>query len=186
MSSVIGIEAKTISLNTINKDDDLVKVAEALSRVLADTFSLYLKTHNFHWNVKGPMSHTLHLLFEEQYNELWLATDLVAERISTLGFIAPGSYSEFSKLTYLQEAKGTRNATEMISELVSDHEIAARTIRSALSLARRNVDAPTEDLLTQRLMAHEKAVWTLRNLLVEENADATVSFDFTSSPGGNQ
>ena len=169
MSSVVGIETNAISLNSMNKDDDLVKVAEALSQVLADTFSLYLKTHNFHWNVKGPMSHTLHLLFEEQYNELWLAADLIAERISTLGFIAPGSYSEFAKLTYLQEANGTRSAKEMISELVSDHEISARTIRSALSLARRNVDAPTEDLLTQRLMAHEKAAWTLRNLLVEES-----------------
>ena len=186
MSSVVGIEAKAISLKSLSEKEDLVKVAEALSRVLADTFTLYLKTHNFHWNVKGPMSHTLHLLFEEQYNELWLATDLIAERISTLGFVAPGSYSEFANLTYLQEAKGIRNAKEMINELVSNHEIAARTVRSALSLARRNVDAPTEDLLTQRLMAHEKAAWTLRNLLVEESPDATVSFDFTSSLGGNQ
>ena len=183
MSSMVGIEAKAIALNTMNKDEDLVKVAEALSRMLADTFSLYLKTHNFHWNVKGPMSHTLHLLFEEQYNDLWLAADLIAERISTLGFIAPGSYSEFAKLTYLQEANGTRSAREMIGELVRDHEITARTMRSALSLARRNVDAPTEDLLTQRLMAHEKTAWTLRNLLVEESPDTTVSFDFTSSTG---
>jgi starvation-inducible DNA-binding protein len=121
------------------------------------------------------MSRTLHLLFEEQYNNLWLAADLIAERISTLGFIAPGSYSEFAKLTYLQEAKGKRSAREMISELIGDHEFSARTIRSALLLARRNVDAPTEDLLNQRLMAHEKASWTLRNLLVEENSDATVS-----------
>lgn len=175
---MVGIETKAISLNTVNKDEDVVKVAEALSRVLADTFSIYLKTHNFHWNVKGPMSRTLHLMFEEQYNELWLAADLIAERISTLGFIAPGSYSEFAKLTYLQEAHGTRSAKEMVNELVSDHEITARTIRSALSLARRNVDAPTEDLLTQRLMAHETATWTLRNLLVEENEDATVSLNF--------
>ena len=111
MSSVIGIEAKTMSINTMDQNGDLVKVAEALSRVLADTFSLYLKTHNFHWNVKGPMSHSLHLLFEEQYNDLWLAADSIAERISTLGFTAPGSYSEFAKLTYLQEANGTRGAT---------------------------------------------------------------------------
>lgn len=180
MSSVVGIEGKTISVNSMNANEDLVKVAEALSRALADTFSLYLKTRNFHWNVKGPMSHTLHSLFEEQYDELWLATDLIAERISTLGFVAPGSYSEFSNLTYLHEAKGIRNAKEMISELVSDHEIVARTIRSALSVARRNVDAPTEDLLTQRLSAHEKAAWTLRNLLVEETPDGTVSFDFAS------
>lgn len=110
MSSMVGIQAKAISQNTLNKDEDLVKVAEALSQVLADTFSLYLKTHNFHWNVKGLMSRTLHLLFEEQYNNLWLAADLIAERISTLGFIAPGSYSEFAKLTYLQEANGKRSA----------------------------------------------------------------------------
>lgn len=166
MSTVIAREPKAITLNTINEPDDVAKAAEALSRVLADTFSLYLKTHNFHWNVKGPMSHTLHLLFEEQYNELWLAADSIAERISTLGFDAPGSYSDFAKLTYLQEPNGTRTANEMITELVRDHEITARTIKSALSLARRNVDAPSEDLLTQRLTAHEKAAWTLRNLLV--------------------
>lgn len=172
MSTAIGTEAKAMTLNTINEPDEVAKGAEALSRVLADTFSLYLKTHNFHWNVKGPMSHTLHLLFEEQYNELWLAADVIAERISTLGFDAPGSYSNFAKLTYLQEANGTRTANEMITELVRDYEITARTIRSALSLARRNVDAPTEDLLTQRLMAHEKAAWTLRNLLVTQHHDA--------------
>ena len=185
MSSVIGMEAKVISGNGIHQDEDLVKVAEALSQVLADTFSLYLKTHNFHWNVKGPMSHTLHLLFEEQYNDLWLAADLIAERISTLGFVAPGSYSEFGKLTYLREANGTRSAREMISELLGDHETSARTVRSALSLARRNVDAPTEDLLTQRLMAHEKASWTLKNLLVEDS-DATVPFYLSSLQGGNK
>lgn len=172
MSSVVGIEAKAMSLNTMNVNEDEVKVAEALSRVLADTFSLYLKTHKFHWNVKGPMFHTLHLLFEEQYNELWLAADLIAERISTLGFTAPGSYSEFSKLTYLQEAKGKLSAAEMISELLGDHEISARTTRWALSLARTNVDAATEDLLTQRLMAHEKAAWKLRNLLADERPEA--------------
>jgi starvation-inducible DNA-binding protein len=158
MSSAIGIE-KAI---TLNED---AQVAEALSRALADTFTLYLKTHNFHWNVIGPMFHTLHLMFEEQYNELWLAGDAIAERIRALGRIAPGSYREFSKLSYLQETEAVPSANEMIAELLRDHETCARTARSALSVARTAVDAPTEDLLTQRLIAHEKAAWMLRSML---------------------
>ena len=158
MSSAIGIE-KAI---TLNED---AQVAEALSRVLADTFTLYLKTHNFHWNVIGPMFHTLHLMFEVQYNELWLAGDAIAERIRALGCIAPGSYREFSKLSYLQEAETVLSAEEMIAELLRDHETCARTARWALSVARTAVDAPTEDLLTQRVMAHEKAAWMLRSML---------------------
>ena len=146
-------------------DKDVQKVADALSNVLADTFILYLKTHNFHWNVTGPMFGTLHQMFEEQYNELWLAVDAIAERIRSVGFIAPGSYGEFGKLTYLHEAPTARNATEMIAELLRDHETTARTARSALAVARTAVDAPTEDLLTQRLAAHEKAAWMLRSLL---------------------
>lgn len=159
MSSAIGIEKKAI---TQNED---AQVAEALSRVLADTFILYLKTHNFHWNVVGPMFHTLHLMFEEQYNELWLATDAIAERIRALGRIAPGSYREFSQLSYLQETEAVLSAKEMIAELLRDHETCARTARWALSVARTAVDAPTEDLLTQRVMAHEKAAWMLRSIL---------------------
>jgi starvation-inducible DNA-binding protein len=154
------------------EDNDLQRVADALSNVLADTFSLYLKTHNFHWNVTGRMFHTLHQMFEEQYNELWLAVDAVAERIRSLGFVAPGSYREFSRLTYLQEPNGAMNATEMIAELLRDHETTARTVRSALSVARTAVDAPTEDLLTQRLAAHEKAAWMLRSLLGDETVSA--------------
>jgi starvation-inducible DNA-binding protein len=161
MSSAIGIE-KVI---TLTED---AQVAEALSQVLADTFTLYLKTHNFHWNVIGPMFHTLHLMFEEQYNELWVAGDAIAERIRALGSVAPGSYREFSKLTYLRESETVRSANEMIAELLSDHETTARTARRALSVARSAVDAPTEDLLTQRVMAHEKAAWMLRSLLVED------------------
>jgi starvation-inducible DNA-binding protein len=161
MSSAIGIE-KAI---TLTED---AQVAEALSQVLADTFTLYLKTHNFHWNVIGPMFHTLHLMFEEQYNELWVAGDAIAERIRALGSVAPGSYREFSKLTYLRESETVRSANEMIAELLSDHETTARTARRALSVARSAVDAPTEDLLTQRVMAHEKAAWMLRSLLVED------------------
>jgi starvation-inducible DNA-binding protein len=167
MSSAIGIEKKAITLTMMGVNED-AQVAEALSRVLANTFTLYLKTHNFHWNVMGPMFQTLHLMFEEQYNELWLAGDAIAERIRALGRIAPGSYREFSKLTYLQEPKAVLSANEMIGELLRDHETCARTARWALSVARTAVDAPTEDLLTQRVMAHEKAAWMLRSMLAED------------------
>lgn len=154
------------------EDKDALRVANALSNVLADSFILYLKTHNFHWNVTGPMFGTLHSMFEDQYNELWLAVDAIAERIRSLGFIAPGSYGEFTKLTYLQESPAAMNATEMIAELLRDHETTARTTRSALAVARTALDAPTEDLLTQRLAAHEKAAWMLRSLLAEERPSA--------------
>ena len=167
MSTALGIEMKTTALPMVD-DKDGQRVADALSNVLADTFVLYLKTQNFHWNVTGPMFHTLHQMFEEQYNELWLGVDAIAERIRSLGFIAPGSYGEFTRLTYLQEESLARNASEMIAELLRDHETAARTARSALAAARTAVDAPTEDLLTQRLAAHEKAAWMLRSLLAEE------------------
>ena len=166
MSTALGIEMKT-ALPMV-EDKDAQSVADALSNVLADTFVLYLKTHNFHWNVSGPMFHSLHQMFEEQYNELWLAVDAIAERIRSLGFIAPGSYGEFARLTYLQESPVATNAVEMIAELLRDHETTARTARSALAVARAAVDAPTEDLLTQRLAAHEKAAWMLRSLLAEE------------------
>lgn len=119
------------------------------------------------------MFHTLHQLFEEQYNELWSAVDAIAERIRSLGFIAPGSFGEFTRLTYLQEPPVARTASEMIAELLRDHETTARTLRSALAAARTAVDAPTEDLLTQRLAAHEKAAWMLRSLLAEEEASTT-------------
>ena len=167
MSTAIGIEMKEVSL-TLVVNEETQKVGEALSNVLADTFTLYLKTHNFHWNVVGPMFHTLHVMFEEQYNELWLAGDAIAERIRAIGCNAPGSYREFSKLTYLQEAEAVPSATEMIAQLLSDHETCARTARWALSVARTAVDAPTEDLLTQRLIVHERAAWMLRSLLAEE------------------
>ncbi len=171
MSSIVGIEVSTTPLPMVQVKD-VQRVAGAMSNVLADTFILYLKTHNFHWNVTGPMFQTLHTMFEEQYNELWLAVDAIAERIRVLGFIPPGSYREFTKLTYLQESTAARNASEMIAQLLRDHETAARTVRSALAVARTAVDAPTEDLLTQRLAAHEKAAWMLRSLLAEEQPSA--------------
>ena len=169
MSTAIGIKEKTSPLI-----GPIVgaQVAEALSQVLADTFMLYLKTHGFHWNVVGPTFHTLHLLFEEQYNELWRATDAIAERIRALDVSAPGSYREFSKLTSLSESESVPSATEMIDELLSDHQTCARTVRSALSIARTAVDVATEDLRTARLMAHEKAAWMLRSLLAEEKSSA--------------
>ena len=165
MSSAVRIEKKEMTLGLGANED--TQVAEAMSRVLADTFTLYLKTHNFHWNVTGPMFHTLHLMFEEQYNELWVAGDGIAERIRALGNVAPGSYREFSKLTYIQEAEAAPSDTDMIAELLRDHETAARTARWALSVARAAVDAPTEDLLTQRVTAHERAAWMLRSMLAE-------------------
>ena len=171
MSTALGIGMTTTPLPIV-EDNDVQRVADALSNVLADTFIVYLKTHNFHWNVTGPMFHTLHQMFEEQYNELWLAVDEIAERIRSLGFIAPGSYGEFAKLTYLQESPVARNATEMIAELLRDHETTARTVRSGLAVARTAVDAPTEDLLTQRLAAHEKVAWMLRSMLAEERSSA--------------
>ena len=167
MSTALGIEMKTTPVPMI-ADSDLQRAANALSNVLADTFILYLKTHNFHWNVTGPMFGTLHRMFEEQYNELWLAVDAIAERIRSLGFSAPGSSGEFTRLTYLHETPAATNASEMLAELLRDHETTARTARSALAVARTAVDAPTEDLLTQRLAAHEKAAWMLRSLLSEE------------------
>ncbi len=171
MSSAIGIEMKATQF-TLTVNEDSQKVGEALSNVLADTFTLYLKTHNFYWNVVGPMFHTLHLMFEEQYNELWLAGDVIAERIRALGCVAPGSYREFSKLTYLREPEAGLSATEMIAELLRDHETSARTARWALSVACTAVDAPTEGLLTQRLSAHEKAAWMLRSMLDEKRTFA--------------
>ena len=141
------------------------KIASGLSRLLADTYTLYLKTHNFHWNVTGPMFSTLHLMFETQYNELALAVDLIAERIRALGVQAPGSYREFGKLTVVQESDGTPNANEMIRQLVAGQEAVVRTARSVFPEADAAHDEPTADLLTQRMQIHEKNAWMLRSLL---------------------
>ncbi len=167
MTSAVGAEAKVTPLDIEGEGKVRREAAKALSHVLADTYTLSLKTHNYHWNVTGPMFRTLHLMFEEQYRELWGAADQIAERIRALGFTAPGSYKEFSKLTYLQEADGVPPDAEMIRQLVGDHEAAARTARWALSVARSALDAPTEDLLTKRIDAHERAVWMLRSLLAK-------------------
>jgi starvation-inducible DNA-binding protein len=140
-------------------------VAEGLSRVLADTYTLYLKTHNFHWNVTGPMFQTLHLMFEQQYNELALAVDLVAERIRALGHPAPGSYAQFSRLSSLTEETGVPRAEDMIRQLVQGQEALVRTSRRVFATAERASDQVTIDLLTQRMQVHEKTAWMLRSLL---------------------
>ena len=141
------------------------EIAEGLSRLLADTYSLYLKTHNFHWNVTGPMFQTLHLMFETQYNELALAVDLIAERIRALGFPAPGTYSDFARLSSISETTGVPKAQDMIRLLVEGQESVARTARSIFPLVEEVNDEPTADLLTQRLQVHEKTAWMLRSLL---------------------
>ncbi len=141
------------------------QIAAGLSKVLADTYTLYLKTHNFHWNVTGPMFQTLHLMFETHYNELALAVDGLAERIRALGFPAPGTYKQFSALSSIGEEDGVPKATEMVKLLVEGHEAVARTARGVFSTADAANDQPTCDLLTQRLQIHEKTAWMLRSLL---------------------
>jgi starvation-inducible DNA-binding protein len=150
-----------IGINEIQREE----IAKGLSHFLADTYTLYLKTHNFHWNVTGPMFNTLHLMFEGQYTELWGAVDLIAERIRSLDEPAPGTYSEFSKLTSLKEASGIPNAKEMIAQLLEGHEAVARTARTVFPVAEKAGDQSTMDLLTQRLQLHEKTAWMLRSLL---------------------
>ncbi|MGE0582731.1 MAG: Dps family protein [Steroidobacteraceae bacterium] len=144
---------------------DREKIADSLAHVLADTYSLYLKTHAFHWNVEGPMFNTLHLMFMEQYTELWNALDLLAERIRALGFPAPGTYTEFARLTSIEESPGVPEAMEMVRLLVKGHEAVARTARKGFPAADKAGDESTVDLLTQRLQVHEKTAWMLRSLL---------------------
>ena len=145
--------------------EDRADIVAGLSKLLADTYTLYLKTHNFHWNVTGPMFQTLHLMFETQYNELALAVDLIAERIRALGAPAPGSYREFGKLSSIKEADGVPPAVEMIRQLVEGQEAVVRTARSVFPAVERASDEPTADLLTQRMQIHEKTAWMLRSLL---------------------
>src|SRR5471030_2134428 len=144
---------------------DRKSIVEGLSRLLSDTYVLYLKTHNFHWNVSGPMFRTLHLMFEEQYNELALAVDLIAERIRALGFPAPGTYSTYARLSSIKEEEGVPSAEEMIKQLVQGQEAVTRTARGLFPLLEKVSDEPTADLLTQRMQVHEKTAWMLRSLL---------------------
>jgi starvation-inducible DNA-binding protein len=150
-----------IGINNENRQE----IAHGLSKLLADTYTLYLKTHYFHWNVTGPMFNTLHLMFETQYTELALAVDLVAERIRSLGVYAPGTYAQFAKLTSIEETVDVPKANDMIRELVAGHEAVCRTARSVFPAAEKASDEATADLLTQRLQLHEKTAWMLRSLL---------------------
>jgi len=141
------------------------EIAKGLSHLLADTYTLYLKTHNYHWNVTGPMFQTLHVMFEGQYNELALAVDSIAERIRALGVKAPGTYAEFIKLSSIKETTGDLSAQQMIAELVSGQESVVRTARSIFPVVDESHDEPTADLLTQRMQQHEKTAWMLRSML---------------------
>ena len=154
MSIEIGISKK-----------DRAALAKGLSRLLADSYTLYLKTHNYHWNVEGPLFNTLHLMFEQQYTELALAVDQIAERIRALGHPAPGTYQAFAGLTSIKEAKGTASAKEMIRQLVAGQETVVRTAREIIPTAAAAHDEPTADLLTQRMQVHEKNAWMLRSML---------------------
>lgn len=146
-------------------EKDRKAIADGLNRLLADSYTLYLMTHNFHWNVKGPMFNTLHLMFETQYNELALAVDLIAERIRALGFPAPGTYGEFASLSSIKEVKGQPKAEDMIKHLVEGQEAVVKTARSIFPVVEKASDEPTADLLTQRMQLHEKTAWMLRSLL---------------------
>lgn len=144
---------------------DRAKIVAGLSKLLADNYTLYLKTHNFHWNVTGPMFNTLHLMFETQYNELWIANDAIAERIRALGHPAPGTYAEYVKLASIEETPGQPPAEEMVRLLCEGNEAVVRTARKVFPAVDAAHDEPTADLLTQRMQVHEKNAWMLRSLL---------------------
>ena len=156
------------AINIGISEKDRAAIAKGLSRLLADTYTLYLTTHNFHWNVTGPMFNTLHTMFMEQYTELWNAVDPIAERIRALGHVAPGSYAAFGKLSSLQDAPAEPpKAFDMVRTLVQGHEAVARTARELFPMADKVCDEPTADLLTQRMTVHEQTAWMLRSLLEE-------------------
>ncbi|WP_259780946.1 Dps family protein [Aestuariispira ectoiniformans] len=146
-------------------EENRKKIAEGLSRLLADSYTLYLKTHNFHWNVTGPMFNTLHTMFEQQYTELATAVDEIAERIRALGEPAPGTYAQFAELTSIREERGVPSAEDMIRQLVEGQEAVVKTARSLFSVVDEANDEPSADLLTQRMQVHEKTAWMLRSML---------------------
>jgi len=148
--------------------NDRAAIAKGLSRLLADTYVVYLKTHNFHWNVEGPMFQTLHQMFMEQYTEAWNAIDLVAERIRSLGHYAPGTYREYLDLARVKETPGVPKAVQMVKLLIDGQESVVKTAREVLPLAEKADDQPTLDLLTQRMQVHEKNAWMLRSLLKKQ------------------
>ena len=156
---------KKQNINIGISEEHRTVIAHGLSKVLADSYTLYLMTHNFHWNVTGPMFNTLHQMFMTQYTEQWSALDLIAERIRALGFPAPGTYKEYTKLSSIQEVAGTPEALDMVRLLVDAQEATARTARNLLPILETAGDEPTSDLITQRLDIHEKTAWMLRSIL---------------------
>ena len=157
--------APAIDIGISNADRE--KIVQGLSSLLADSYTLYLMTHNFHWNVKGPQFNSLHMMFMTQYTEQWTALDLIAERIRALGHPAPGTYKQFVKLASIKEVEGVPGATDMIRHLVAAQEATARTARGIFPIVEAANDQPTADLVTQRLEVHEKTAWMLRSLLEE-------------------
>jgi starvation-inducible DNA-binding protein len=160
-------ESKAMKIDIGISHSDRAKIVEGLSKLLADSYTLYLMTHNFHWNVTGPQFNSLHNMFMTQYTEQWNALDIIADRIRALGFPAPGTYKQFVKLTAIKEVEGVPKAEEMVSLLVNAHETVARTARSLFPIVDEVNDQPTADLITQRLEVHEKTAWMLRSLLEE-------------------
>jgi len=160
------MDSSKMTINIGIADTDREAISQALSKLLADSYTLYLKTHNFHWNVTGQMFNTLHNMFMDQYTELWNALDVIAERIRALGHFAPGSYKEFAELSSLDDAPSNPpSAEEMVAILVKGHEAVARTARDAFAAVEKANDQPSADILTQRLDVHEKTAWMLRSLL---------------------
>ena len=160
-------KVKSMPMNTGISEADRKKISDGLSAMLADSYTLYLMTHNFHWNVTGPQFNSLHMMFMDQYTEQWNALDVIAERIRALGFPAPGTYKEFVKLASIQEVEGVPKANEMIAYLVAAQEATARTARKLFPVVDEANDQPTADVLTQRIDVHEKTAWMLRSLLEE-------------------
>lgn len=163
--TAVAREARAMPIQIGLSEDQRRELAEGLSRLLADSYTLYLKTHNFHWNVTGPMFQSLHLMFEEQYTELATAVDLIAERIRALGFPAPGTYREFAAASSISESEGVPDAMSMVRELVEGQEAVIRTARSVFTTADEAGDQTSADLLTQRMQIHEKTAWMLRSIL---------------------
>jgi starvation-inducible DNA-binding protein len=158
---------KKMDINIGIDEKNRKKIAQGLSKLLADSYTLYLMTHNFHWNVTGPQFNGLHNMFMDQYTEQWTALDQIAERIRALGFPAPGTYKEFSKLSSIEEIEGVPSATEMLAYLVNAQEATARTARSLFELVNEANDQPSADILTQRLNIHEKTAWMLRSMMAD-------------------
>jgi len=170
MNNEVGSEVKAMPINNGIAENERREIAESLERMLADTFTLYLKTLNFHWNVTGPMFQPLHAMFEHQYTELAGAVDQIAERIRALGFPSPGTYQEFAQLTSIRLDDGAPTAEEMIRSIVEGHETVTRTARSAFKVADKSKDEASVDLLTERLQIHEKTAWMMRSLLARSAA----------------